>query len=347
MTDRREFLGMAGGALLGAAFSGCAGAGAARGRPVRAMLPRETWAFLAHLGAKMWERRVGNTDVQIDMDVWHKLGDRMAEKGLNVLVVDLGEAVRYPSAPEIGLPGAWEPETLEDEIARLKSMGVLAIPKLNFSTSHDQWLGKWRNYVGTDEYHALCAGIIRDVADIFDEAPAFHLGYDEETYSIQKNTGAKYIRLRVGDIWWKDFLWFVGQVESHGMRPWTWSDYGWKHRDEFLSLMPKSVLQSNWYYCDNFDPVKSTDYYRPMLEFYRVLSDAGYDQIPCGSTYSPKGLQFVNFPKTVEHCRSFMSSEHLKGFLMAPWIVELKKENLPDLLASVDIVGKTRNACLP
>jgi len=48
-------------------------------------------------------------------------------------------------------------------------------------------------------------------------------------------------------------LFFVEQVERAGVRPWIGSDYLWDHLDEFAERMPRSVVQSNWYYDPNFD----------------------------------------------------------------------------------------------
>ena len=54
---------------------------------------------------------------------------------------------------------------------------------------------------------------------------------------------------------------------------------------------------------------------------------AGYDQIPCGTTWASDHYakhhienNDMNFPLTVQHCRYVISPKRLKGFLMAPWM---------------------------
>ena len=68
-------------------------------------------------------------------ELWRRGVDHAAAKGVNTLVVDLGEGVRYPSHPELAIEGSWSPEKLRREVERLRGLGVTPIPKLNFSTS--------------------------------------------------------------------------------------------------------------------------------------------------------------------------------------------------------------------
>ena len=78
----------------------------------------------------------------------------------------------------------------------------------------------------------------------------FHLGMDEETAGHQKHLN--YVMVRQHDLWWHDLLFLAEQAEKSGARPWIWSDYVWHHPDQFYEKMPKSVLQSNWYYDSAF-----------------------------------------------------------------------------------------------
>ena len=338
---RREFLRDLAGAGAAAALAGCASKVVPGGAyATRAATPRFMWAYLAHFGMKLWERRCHYTDLKVDDSMWLSLTDRMAERGLNVLLVDLAEGMVYPSHPELAVKGSWEPERMRDEIARLKKMGILAVPKLNFSASHDQWLGPWRKYLSTPEYFRVCREVIADVAAVFDESPLFHIGYDEETFRIQDVNKFPYVRLRRGDLWWHDFLWFVDEVQGYGMRPWIWSDYCWTHKDEFLARMSRTVLQSNWYYGREFDLAKLPEGTRPEVETYETLEKRKYDQVPCGSTYSCD----ENFGKTVAHCRARIGSGRLKGFLMAPWYYRTQEDKREKILKSIDIAGEVVKA---
>ena len=169
--NRRDFLKTAAAGAAGVALGGCTGTKV--GANERLLPPRMMWCYMAQLGMKMWERRIHYTDLKVDDSMWTDLTERAAEAGVNVFVFDLGEGMVFPSHPELAVRGSWEPERMKDEIARLAKMGMMAVPKLNFSSSHDQWLGKWRKYLSTPEYFEVCRDVIRDVAEVFDRSPLF------------------------------------------------------------------------------------------------------------------------------------------------------------------------------
>jgi len=286
------------------------------------------WGALLHMGTNMWcdvpvdswgpfkgeqLKLVCQADhLRFDEQVWQTLTARMKAAGMNLVVIDLGEALQYESHPELSVKGSWPVGRFRKELARLRAMGLEPIPKLNFSTAHDIWLKEYSRQISTPAYYKVCADMIREVCAIFDKPRFFHLGYDEETAGNQ--TKYSYVVVRQGDLWWHDFLFFAKEVEKQGARPWIWSDYYWHHPEEFLNRMPKSVLQSNWYYGAGFDPEK-----QKCVKAYLDLEKAGFDQVPTGSNWSSD----VNFKGTVEFCRKNLKPELLKGFLMAPWFFTL------------------------
>ena len=224
---RRDFIGSA------AAFAAVS-AFAQKGEDIRAVL--------LHWGYNMWGEslpegvtsitggRLCNDHVKFDEALWNKLVDRMVERGMNMVLIDLGEFPVYPSHPELAVKGSRSPDWIRGEIRRLKKLGLEPIPKLNFSTAHDAWLKDIGRMVTTPPYYKACREIIRDAAEMFDHPRFLHIGYDEERFSHQKGFQC----VRTDEVWWHDFLFFVKAVEDAGMRPWMWSDYGWKH-DDFVS----------------------------------------------------------------------------------------------------------------
>ena len=276
-------------------------------------------------------------------DLWRRATDRMAERGLNMLVMDLGEGLVYPSHPELAIEGSWSPEKLRDEIVRLRGLGIEAIPKLNFSATHDGWLKDYGRMLSTPEYYGVVKDVIRDTVEVFGTPRFFHIGYDEENTEHAKNRN--YFVMRTGDLWWHDFLFTVKCVEECGSRPWVWSDYGW-HHEEYFVRCPKNVVQSNWYYDEsnaNFslDPKKNAHYDR-LVEFDK-LEKAGFDQIPCGTNWvgyqrqkDGVGADDV-IGKLVKHCRVHVSGSHLLGFLMAPWATCCSERNLAANLRGIDL----------
>lgn len=265
-----------------------------------------------------------------DQKLWEELTAQIVDAGGNQIVFSLGDGIRYDSHPEIAVEGAWTPDEMRAEIGRLKALGLDLVPKLNFSTAHDLWLGDYHRMVSTPIYYEVCSDLIAEVIDIFDNPPLFHLGYDEETWYHQ--TWYEYVVLRQHDLWWRDFLWFVDQVESRGSRPWIWADYIWEHTDRFLERMPKSVIQSNWYYGRNFDldvereraAKKEIDLgQRPgdprtkssELWAYLDIEHGGYDQIPAGSV----DVAESNFPDTIPFIQGTLPSRRVLGFMQTIW----------------------------
>ena len=142
------------------------------------------WSALLHMGTNMWSdqpvtswgpykgedlKLVCQADhVRFDESVWRRVTDRMVKVGMNMVIIDLGEAIQYPSHPELWVKGSWEIERFRKELARLRAMGLEPIPKMNFSAAHDVWLKQYERMLSTKTYYQVCSDLIRDVCEIFD-----------------------------------------------------------------------------------------------------------------------------------------------------------------------------------
>lgn len=342
-SSRREFLQFSTAALAGAAFTPLS-TKAEPAASTAAPADRLLWGNLLHLSYNMWcDRRPSSwgsykrdqlhyvqtaDSLRFDDSLWRDLTDKMSKAGLNLVVIDLGDAIRYESHPEIAVRGAWTPARLREELARLRSLGLEPIPKLNFSTAHDAWLHDYSRMVSTPVYYKVCAELVTEVSALFGKPRFFHLGYDEETAAHQSQYLISIVRQH--ELWWHDFEFFVKTVTDLGVRPWIWSDFAWKHEEDFYAKMPKHVLQSNWYYGLRFDKVED-----PMIKTFRDLDQHGFDQVPTGSNWtSPE-----NFGKLVNWCRQEISPARLKGFLQTPWKPTLE-EFRRDHLAAIDQVAE-------
>ena len=289
-------------------------------------LNNQIWAGLLHLSYNMWaDRSVPEWNLEhvsaeprlrLDQTVWDDLLQAMSDAGMNMVVIDLGDGVRYDSHPEIAVDGAWSVAQLQAELDKARALGLEPIPKLNFSTAHDAWLGPYSRCVSTSTYYDVCRDLIGEVIELFGRPRFFHLGMDEETYEHQKYY--EYAVVRQYDLWWRDLLSLVARVEHGGARAWVWSDYLWHHPDLFFARMPRTVVQSNWYYGASFgatfgDAISGEA--APEVKAYRALEEHGFDQIPTGSNWSTD----VNFERTVAYCREHIAPERLLGFLQTVW----------------------------
>lgn len=330
MTTRRNFIKQA---VVAGVACGIPYHLLAQEQPAQKMI----WANLLHLSYNMWEdntplkyrdpscncttcpdarswAHVYRPDLTFDETVWNTLLKDMAAAGMNMVVIDLGDAVVYESHPEIAVRNAWTPEKLRKELDKMRKLGLEPIPKLNFATTHDAWMGEYSRMVSTRKYYDVCKDLIREVIDIFDAPRLFHLGMDEELASYQWNHD--YVVVRQNDVWWGDLYFLIGEVEKKNVRSWIWSDYAWTRPDIFFKKMPKSVLQSNWWYNEtSFDLSKLEEPDKTYVNLYYELEARGYDQVPTGSNHSND----KNMEATVDNCKNFIDKSRLLGFMTAPW----------------------------
>ena len=298
---------------------------------------------LIHLTMNMWEDREdllrsgkfhrGYTPyMEFSDKTWEQVRSRMRQKGMNMVLWDLGDGVQYHSHPEIAVEGAWSGARLRDELAKCRAAGLEVIPKLNFSTSHDAWLREYSRMVSTPKYYQVCRDLIAEVVELFDNPRLFHIGMDEEDAVSQKLY--RYLVVRQGTLWWDDFNFYVQCVEKCGSAAWCWSDKLWGvDCNEFEANMPKTVVQSNWYYLKDFSLEQSNPHARTLQAFVD-LDRMGYRQIPAGSNIS----QAANYPLLMEFCKNHITSENLMGFLMTPWR-EMSEKTTDFQLCAVDIAA--------
>lgn len=257
-------------------------------------------------------------NLNFDDSTWDIMLKEMADAGINMVVIFLGDGVRYDSHPEIAVKNAWATDKLKKELAKIRQYGIEPIPKLNFSTAHHIWLGKYARMVSSEIYYDVCSDIINEVCALFDYPRFFHLGMDEEK---APQTRQEHVVLRQHDLWWGDLYFFIGEVEKNGVRSWIWSDYGWWHPDVFFRKMPKSVMLSNWYYGSKWDwkskvePEEKYPKWRTYVKMYDDLEEHGYDQLPTGSNHSND----QNFEATVDYCKKVIDPSRLYGFMTTPW----------------------------
>jgi hypothetical protein len=320
-----------------------------RGAATRATI----WGNLLHLSGNMWSDRPGGNGargqapgfcdkLRFDMDLWRELTQKMAMEGLNLLVIDLGDGVRYESHPEIAVDGAWSPSRLRDELQRIRELGLQPIPKLNFSTTHDIWLKRYARMVSTPQYYEVLQELIVEVHGLFDNPPLFHIGMDEE--DAEHQSSRQCVVVRQGDLWWHDLGFLVEQVAGCGSRPWMWSDAAWEKCGEYYERMPTAVLQSNWYFHPGWNAPhenqrpRRTNWEEGYLT-YLDLDDRGYDQIPTASTW----LDESNFQKTVEFAAERLDAQKVLGFLQTPWVLTVP-EHRGEHLRAIEAVGRAKRA---
>ena len=343
------------------------------------------WGALIHLGSNMWDDYIiGPSDwaksaeeekrrpnpygpsgkrrssfhcyLRCHDDLWRQAVDHAAEEGLTTVFIDLGEGMAYPSHPELAVPGTWSVEKMQKELARMRSLGLEPLPKLNFSTCHDAWLKDYHRMISTPQYYQVVADVIRDTCEIFGHPRLFHIGFDEEMPIAAFNSF--YSVCRQGDLWWHDLFYTIGQVEKNGSRAVMWADAIWTGRQEYLRRMSKGVLQMNWYYRSDFSPKKlawNTAFEKKGgwgetvngAAAFMELEKAGFDQMPCTSNWA----EDASAEAVVKYCKEHIDPARLKGFCTAPWAMTVpdtpEKTNISKVLFGIDLLSAARDRHYP
>jgi hypothetical protein len=296
--------------------------------------PEKIWAGLLHLSfnfaAGIKDFGGIRTEFELSESLWRDALDRMASAGMNMVLINLEDSIQWESHPEIALKNSWSTKKFRQELDLIRKAGIEPIPMLNFSSSHDAWLGKYSRMVSTDIYYGVCRDLIAEAFLLFDKPRFFHLGMDEE--GARNQHAFDHVTVRRNDLWWHDLYLLAEEVEKNGSRPWIWSDSLWSHPDQFLRKMPISILQSNWYYGEKLDKE------RHEVKAYLTLEAHGYDQVPTGSYHTENQGSIGN---TVKFCAERIADERLLGFMQTFWKPTIE-EYRNRILKGIDLAGLAR-----
>jgi len=239
-------------------------------------------AMLLHIGYNHWRDKpskdmvYGYSDrLRFSKPVFDEALALMARLRMNLVVLDLGDAIRYRSHPEIAVKGALTPAQLRALVAECRDLGVEPIPKLNFATTHDVWLKQYEKMVGTEPYHQVCDDLIAEAIGLFDGPRFFHIGMDEETLAHHRGLMLDHVVLREGKAWLDAVKRFDRTVRQHGARTWMWGDPLWPDRDGPTPAIPKRILLSDWNYAR-----------RMTFPTSAAIEQMGYDNVPAGANWT-------------------------------------------------------------
>ncbi len=303
------------------------------------------WSILVHLSMNMWKKQY--TELEFDDSVWDYILEESVKSGVNMIVLDVGDGVAFASHPEIAIKGAWPRSRVRKEVARCKELGIELIPKLNFSATHDLWLGEYERMVSTSTYYKVCADLIHEVYELFDKPKYIHLGMDEEDAKHQRTFD--FVAYRQGDLYWHDLRFLLDCVTDTGAKPWIWNcplradtEGFWEH------ISADEVLISPWYYLaikeEHYTPIDclpmyeeyygSEDYAGMGLKFVEEDPDLAkfretvlpqrkdYTYAPCVSVYN---RCVYNTEDMVEYFKENVPDEKIAGYMTAPWCSTTEK----------------------
>lgn len=300
------------------------------------------WAVLIHLSGNMWWSKAKGLDwmrhkpgLALDDETWEFVVNGAAEAGFNTIVLDVGDGIRFDSHPEIAVHDAWTKQRLRRELERCRALGITLIPKLNFATTHDMWLGEYSRMISTNLYYQVCADLIREVYELFDRPQYIHIGMDEESPAMIELSGVELAIYRRGALLWHDLRFLLDRVKATGAKPWIWHDLLFGHPDECRQVIaPGEAVINPWYYRsfrrEHFSPMpeerkqelgdfaylEEGNFFTTFRKHACPLAHAGYEYVP---TASVCGNNPYNAFELMEHFELGAPDSSILGYMTAPW----------------------------
>lgn len=309
------------------------------------------WALNVHMSWNWNEGLVSKRPFEFDDKAWDEVLEEASSAGINTIIFDLLDGISYGSHPEIALEGAWSRERMRKELKKLKSLGMKAIPRLNFSATHSTWLGEYSRMISSKIYYQVCRDLIFEVAELFGHPSYIHLVMDEENIKHFRENG--FTVCRGGEYMWHDLQFLFDCVRDTGATPWIAQDLLFGNTEEFVKrVSPEDVLISPWYYHsllpEHFMPItrrqETIDYYAqdkykgmnivyceddPSCVRFREKALCG---VPYGYRYAPC-VSFVNrneynFIDMLQYFKNGVPDEQLEGFVVGTFtlMTESKKD---------------------
>ena len=303
-------------------------------------MSEKIWSILVHHSSNLWASSYADT-LRWDDEMWDYILEKSVEVGVNTIVLDVGDSIEYASHPELATKGAWSRTRMRRELERCKKLGIALIPKLNFSTNHDMWLGIYSRMVSTPQYYKVANDLIREVYELFDHPKYIHLGMDEE--SAQYCT-AQLSKFRQGKLYWHDLRYLVDCVADTGAKPWIWSSPLFDHPDDFrANFAPDEIIIQPYHYNalrpEHYTPIDSRPEYQVyynegiykergfkfveqdpfLVRFMEValpLMKEGYTYVPCASVCNRCKY---NHDDLIEYFHDNAPDDQILGYMSAPW----------------------------
>ncbi len=266
-----------------------------------------------------------STKLRFSFEVYKRLVLRASEAGFNMIILDLGDGIAWKSHPEVTVENPISLDELQELLKFTRDAGLEPIPKLNFSTVHDIWLGEYERMVGTRAYHKLCSDLIDEAVELFHGPRFFHIGMDEETLPHHLSINLEYVVLRIGSLWVEAVERFNEDVRRNGAQAWIWGDCFWKGREETPPAVPNDIIISDWQYGN------APDY--PSM---RLIEELGYRQVPAGSNWTRKD----NLSHLAEFTSKNLKPEGLLGLMQTVWH-PMVPEHEPFYQEAIDVAAPT------
>ncbi len=263
--------------------------------------------------------RANKTHVNFDEDMGREVIETMGKLKMNMLILTLGNSIKWESHPEISLPGAWSPDKFKDFLKFIKKYHIEIIPEFNLSPSHDNWLGRYHALVDTPEYFQLVQDILSEYIHNMDPFVKFiHLGMDEESTWHHKNMDLDPVIVRPPLERINSVSKFIRFLESNNVMAMIWADiiltdrpggkWLWELYDndsENIRLMKERVIHFDWLpYTRNgnfsvTEELLRRDFKVIIASWYKSQTETGFPLSVAQKAYSLKNSNVLGVMQTI------------------------------------------------
>ena len=309
------------------------------------MANKKIWALYAKMCNNMWHE-IQEDKIEFDEDFWRYIVDGAAKAGFNMIMLDVGDAVKFKSHPELAVEGSWEGERMTAEVKRCRELGIELVPRLNFSSAHNFWMKDWRRMTSSEPYYKFCSELIKEIYEIFDGPRFIHIGYDEEVPLCCQRPSFDYQIMRAGKLLTHDFKFLLDEVNKTGATPWCAHDLLWEHTEDYLrDIDPKeNVVMSPWFYWGiregHRTPIKEfnkdgsrNEYYAQGIKFEEDIpfyqNATGYwyggqtiKMLEHGFKYMPMASNYINdynIDDMLWYFKTYAPDDQIVGYFIANW----------------------------
>ena len=145
--------------------------------PIRGFL-----LHITHYDPRWWEQK--SSEKPFDLNVGLEIIDAMAQAGLNLLIIDCADGIKYKSHPELTRHYSVPMEYLKKIMKHARKYNIEIVPKLNFSQSrfhrHNHWFRPHNGLFDNNEYWEKAFEIIDELIQVCKPCKYFHIGMDED-----------------------------------------------------------------------------------------------------------------------------------------------------------------------
>jgi len=277
---------------------------------------------LTHYDPRWCERK--SRERRYDQATAEAIIKAMAAVEMNLLIVDIADAVLYKTLPHLRKRYSVPMSELTRLAALAHDLGLEVVPKLNFARSphhrHSHWLDPNQSDPDTAAFWKQGFAAVDEVLDAVGGARMFHVGMDEDD-------------TRSPDEYLKALMRLYRGLSRRKVRMMMWAEVGheaWRPQQRWKEIpairqLPRDVLLMPW------------SYKNVIEDWTRRLKRWGFEVVP-GCQYGHPNLSPKLALKNVKEWARTARSVPLDGLVLTKWI-NCTRRNRPELLRAVRAAG--------